>query len=95
MVSSPRVKVLYDLYHSVVEGEDPEAALSAAMHQVVHVQIADAPGRGEPGSGKIDWPDALALFDRLGYQGTIGLELQPTKPSSEAFGYIKDLCAQS
>jgi hydroxypyruvate isomerase len=95
MVGSPRVKVLYDLYHSVVEGEDPEAALSAAMHQVVHVQIADVPGRGEPGSGKIDWQGALALFERLGYRGTIGLELQPTKPSSEAFGYIKDLCVQS
>lgn len=92
MVDSPRVKVLYDLYHSVVEGEDPEAALSAAMHQVVHVQVADAPGRGEPGSGKIDWPGALAMFDRVGYAGTVGLELQPTKPSTEAFAYIQGLC---
>ena len=92
-VAHPRVKVLYDLYHSVVEGEDPEAALSAAMHQVVHVQVADAPGRGEPGSGKIDWPAALAMFERVGYKGTVGLELQPTKPSAEAFGYIRELCA--
>lgn len=93
MVDSPRVKVLYDLYHSVVEGEDPEVALAAAMHQVVHVQVADAPGRGEPGSGKIDWPGALALFERVGYKGTVGLELLPTKASSEAFGYIRGLCA--
>lgn len=92
MVDSPRVKVLYDLYHSVVEGENPEEALAAAMHQVVHVQIADAPGRGEPGSGKIDWPAALAMFDRLGYKGAVGLELQPTKPSVEAFAYIQGLC---
>ncbi|SMC40642.1 TIM barrel protein [Novosphingobium sp. B1] len=92
MVGSTRVKVLYDLYHSVVEGEDPEIALAAAMHQVVHVQIADAPGRGEPGSGEIDWPAALALFERLGYAGTVGLELQPTKPSAEAFAYIQELC---
>lgn len=67
--------------------------VSTAMHHVVHVQIADAPGRGEPGSGKIDWPGALARFERLGYKGTIGLELQPTKPSVEAFGYIRGLCA--
>lgn len=93
MIDSSRVKVLYDLYHSVVEGEDPEVALAAAMHQVVHVQVADAPGRGEPGSGKIDWPGALALFERVGYKGTIGLELLPTKPSAEAFGYIRGLCA--
>jgi hydroxypyruvate isomerase len=92
MVNSPRVKVLYDLYHSVVEGENPEEALAAAMHQVVHVQVADAPGRGEPGSGKIDWPGALSLFERVGYKGTVGLELQPTKPSAEAFGYIQGLC---
>lgn len=93
MVDHPRVKVLYDLYHSVVEGEDPEVALAAAMNQVVHVQVADAPGRGEPGSGKIDWPGALALFERVGYKGTVGLELLPTKPSAEAFGYIRGLCA--
>lgn len=93
MVDHPRVKVLYDLYHSVVEGEDPEVALAAAMHQVVHVQVADAPGRGEPGSGKIDWPGALALFERVGYKGTVGLELLPTRPSAEAFGYIRGLCA--
>lgn len=92
MVNSPRVKVLYDLYHSVVEGENPEEALAAAMHQVVHVQVADAPGRGEPGSGKIDWPGALSLFERVGYKGTVGLELQPTKPSAEAFAYIQGLC---
>lgn len=92
MLGSPRVKVLYDLYHSVVEGEEPEAALKAAMHQVVHVQVADAPGRGEPGSGLIDWPETLRMFERVGYKGTIGLELQPTKPSAEAFGYIQGLC---
>ena len=62
MLDHPRVKVLYDLYHSVVEGEDPEAALKAAMHQVVAVQIADAPGRGEPGSADIDWPGALVWW---------------------------------
>lgn len=91
MVDHPRVKVLYDLYHSVVEGEDPETALQGAMHQVVHVQIADAPGRGEPGSGDIDWPGALALFDRLGYRGLIGIECQPQRPSAEAFAYIQGL----
>lgn len=92
MVGSPRVKVLYDLYHSVVEGEDPESALKAAMHQVVHVQVADAPGRGEPGTGKIDWPATLAMFERVGYHGTIGLELQPQQPSAQAFTYVQDLC---
>lgn len=93
MVDHPRVKVLYDLYHSVVEGEDPETALAAAMHQVVHVQIADAPGRGEPGSGDIDWSGALAMFERVGYRGMIGIECQPRGTSAQALAYIQRLCA--
>lgn len=92
MLDHPRVKLLYDFYHSVVEGEDPESALKAAMHHVVHVQAADAPGRGEPGSGKIDWPAALAMFTRLGYRGTIGLEMQPTVATAQAVAYIQGLC---
>src|SRR4029079_7506239 len=55
-VGSPQVRVLYDLYHSVVEGEDPEVVLPEVVDLVGHIQIADAPGRGEPGTGDIDWP---------------------------------------
>ncbi|HET9630401.1 MAG TPA: TIM barrel protein [Novosphingobium sp.] len=93
IVASPRVRLLYDLYHSVVEGENPEEVLSAYVHLVDHVQIADAPGRGEPGSGAIDWPASLSLLERVGYKGLIGLELQPTRtPTGEALAYIQGLC---
>ncbi len=96
LVNSPRVRLLYDLYHSIVEGEDPKAVLPDVMHLVDHVQIADAPGRGEPGSGAIDWPAQLAMLQRLGYAGTIGVECSPTRqPTGEALTYIKDLCARS
>lgn len=96
MVASPRVRLIYDLYHSIVEGEDPAAVLPGAMHLVEHVQVADVPGRGEPGSGTIDWPAQLALLRRLGYCGTIGLELMPTRtPSGEALAYIQRLCAEA
>lgn len=95
LVKSPRVRLLYDLYHSIVEGEDPEAVLPGVKHLVDHVQIADAPGRGEPGSGTIDWPARLAMFERLGYTGTIGVECSPTRqPTGEALAYIKGLCAK-
>lgn len=94
MVASPRVRLIYDLYQSVVEGEDPEIVLPRAIHLVDHVQIGDFPGRGEPGSGTIDWPVQLALLDRLGYRGLIGLELTPTfSPTAEALRYIQDLCS--
>ena len=59
-VNSPYFGVLYDLYHSTVEGEDVAAELANAGDLIKYVQIADAPGRGEPGSGSIDWHARLA-----------------------------------
>ena len=95
IVASPRVRLIYDLYHSVVEGEDPAKVLPEVIHLVDHVQIADAPGRGEPGSGEIDWPASLALLQEVGYKGVIGLELQPTRaPTGDAFDYIRKLCLE-
>ncbi|KAH2557889.1 hypothetical protein KXV42_009064, partial [Aspergillus fumigatus] len=48
MVSSQRVRLIYDLYHSVVEGEDPVNVLPRVIHLTDHIQIGDVPGRGEP-----------------------------------------------
>lgn len=96
MVGSPRVRLIYDLYHSVVEGEDPVTVLPQVIHLVDHIQVGDVPGRGEPGSGGIDWPDMLALFQSVGYSGIIGLELMPTRaPSGDALVYIQRLCAEA
>ncbi len=91
-VSSPRVRLLYDLYHSVTEREDPFEVLPSVAHLVEHVQIADAPGRGEPGSGKIDWPAALGLLERVGYKGIVGVECSPTRATGEALALIRQLC---
>jgi len=89
----PRVRLLYDLYHSVVEGEDPAEVLPKVIHLVDHVQIADAPGRGEPGSGAIDWPAQINLLETVGYKGVIGVECQPTQTSTaDAIAYIQKLC---
>ena len=94
LVGSPRVRLIYDLYQSIVEGEDPAVVLPRAIHLVDHVQVGDVPGRGEPGSGTIDWPAQLALLRQVGYTGTIGLELTPTRtPSGTALAYIQQLCA--
>ena len=81
-VNSPRVKVLYDLYHSVAEGEDTQAVLSQIAGVIGHVQVADFPGRGEPGSGRIDWNEKLAQLRDSGYAGVIGVECHPTRPST-------------
>lgn len=87
-VGSPNFKILYDVYHSTVEAENPIEILSAEAQWIDYIQIADAPGRGEPGSGKIDWPKTLQAIDKAGYTGPIGLEFYPTKETKSALEYI-------
>ena len=94
-VNSPRVKVLYDLYHSVAEGEDTREVLRQIAGAIGHVQVADFPGRGEPGSARIDWNDKLAQLRESGYAGVIGVECHPTKASTaDALEYFIALCHQ-
>ena len=61
-VDSPFFGVLYDIYHSAVEGEDMAGELANAGDLVKYVQLADAPGRGEPGTGSLDWAERLGLL---------------------------------
>ncbi|MDR7158339.1 TIM barrel protein [Arthrobacter sp. BE255] len=92
-VDSPNFGVLYDLYHSTVEGENVAAELANAGDLIRYVQIADTPGRGEPGSGSIDWVARLADLRTSGYSGPIGLEYYPTIDSAKSVRYIQELVA--
>lgn len=94
-VDSEYFGVLYDIYHSSVEKEDMAAELASAGSIVKYVQLADAPGRGEPGSGDIDWPAALGTLRSSGYHGPIGLEYYPTQESVASLAYIRDVAASA
>lgn len=76
-VDSPAVRLLYDLYHSVIMGEQPAQVLASRGHLIGHVHLADAPGRHEPGTGHIDFPACLRVIAEAGYSGPIGLEFWP------------------
>lgn len=93
-VDSPRLTILYDLYHSLTQREDVEATLAAAAGLVGYVQLADVPGRGEPGSGSIDWAEQLGLLKASGYDGAIGLEFVPTIATSEAIVEIRRIVSE-
>jgi hydroxypyruvate isomerase len=88
-VGSPTVRLLYDIYHSAMMGEEPVAVLNGRTKLVGHVHFADAPGRGEPGSGSLDWRACLALLRRQGYAGRIGLEYRPTRTTSATLGFMR------
>jgi hydroxypyruvate isomerase len=93
-VGSPRVRLLYDAYHSIVMGEDPRTELAGAIDLVGHVQIADAPGRQEPGTGDVDWAALLGTLADLGYTGGVGLECRPSVSTSQAMAYIRKAASQ-
>ncbi|MBN9605337.1 MAG: TIM barrel protein [Actinomycetales bacterium] len=94
-VDSPFFGILYDLYHSTVEGEDVAAELANAGELLKYVQIADHPGRGEPGTGGIDWTARLGDLRQAGYDGPIGLEYYPTTDSAESVRYIQRIAADA
>jgi hydroxypyruvate isomerase len=79
------VAMLGDLYHLAVNGDDVDAVVTAHGHRLGHIQIADAPGRGAPGTGTLPlrrWVDAAAA---AGYRGRISLEYLPTAPDPFAW----------
>jgi hydroxypyruvate isomerase len=94
-VDSPSFGVLYDIYHSAVEGEDMAGELANAGDLVKYVQLADTPGRGEPGSGSLDWPSTLDILRASGYDGPIGLEYYPTHESAASVALIRELAASA
>jgi hydroxypyruvate isomerase len=88
-VGRENVRLQADVYHMVRSGEEPLAELERHWHLVEHVQVADAPGRGEPGTGAIDFAQIFALLDRRGYDGWVGLEYRPSTDDTDAsLGWI-------
>jgi hydroxypyruvate isomerase len=81
--------LLADLYHLTVNGDDVSKAITTYADRIAHVQIADAPGRNEPGTGEIPIEQYLAELQEAGYDGWIGLEYKPKATSTEAFAWLE------
>jgi hydroxypyruvate isomerase len=64
------------------------ATLREHIAQIGHIQLADSPGRNEPGTGEIHYPHVLAALDALGYQGYAGLEYNPATSSEVSFAWL-------
>jgi len=80
--------LLCDLYHLATNGDDLDRAISAYADRVAHVQIADAPGRHEPGTGSLDLDRHLDALAAAGYDGWAGLEYTPSGASVDSFAWL-------
>jgi hydroxypyruvate isomerase len=82
------VGFLCDLFHLANNGDDVGAAIASYADRVAHVQIADWPGRGEPGSGELDLDRHLGDLQARGYAGWVGLEYTPTTTTEESLAWL-------
>jgi hydroxypyruvate isomerase len=82
------LRLLLDLYHLAANGEDLDAAIESAAGRIGHVQIADFPGRHEPGTGGLDLRRYLDKIAATGYDGWVGLEYRPSGVSAESFDWL-------
>ncbi len=94
-VGDADVLLQYDAYHVNRMGGDPVAGLEALLGRGGHVQIADDPGRHQPGTGEIDFTALFALLDRAGYAGTVGLEYVPTADTAGSLSWLERLTQRS
>jgi hydroxypyruvate isomerase len=93
-VDRPNVRLQWDAYHMQRMEGNLVATVTEFLPRIAHIQIADSPGRGEPGTGEINFPFVLDAIDALGYDGWIGLEYNPTTATTEeSLGWMPERSA--
>jgi hydroxypyruvate isomerase len=79
----------YDIYHMQVMEGNLTITIRNNINKIGHMQLADNPGRHEPGSGEINFNNLLSFIDKLGYSGWIGCEYKPASKTEEGLGWLK------
>ena len=88
-VGSPNLGLQHDIYHMQVMEGDLAPTIEANLDVIRHIQIADTPGRHEPGTGEINYPFIFELLDRLGYDGWVGCEYRPLTTTAAGLGWVE------
>lgn len=87
-VGAPNTRLQYDIYHMQVMEGDLGPTLKALLPRIGHIQVADNPGRHEPGTGEIHYPFLFRLLDTLGYAGWVGAEYVPGSGTEAGLGWF-------
>ncbi|MBS4049827.1 MAG: TIM barrel protein [Methylomonas sp.] len=88
-LSHPRLRLQYDIYHMSRMGEDCAAFLSQHIDKIAHIQFADCPGRGQPGSGTLDFAALFEQIAGLPYKGWVGAEYKPGPCTADGLAWMK------
>jgi hydroxypyruvate isomerase len=85
------VGLQYDIYHAIRMGEDPFGFIAGHGRDISHIQIADVPGRHQPGTGDVDFAALFLVIDESGYDGWVSLEYIPEGATEDGFGLLREL----
>jgi hydroxypyruvate isomerase len=88
LVDHPNLWLQYDFYHMQVVQGDLVSGFLRLQERIAHVQVADHPGRHEPGTGEINFGYVFSALDRSGYRGWVGAEYRPLAGTSEGLGWF-------
>jgi hydroxypyruvate isomerase len=89
-VGSDNLFLQYDIYHMQVMEGDLARTIESELPIIAHMQLADNPGRNEPGTGEINYPFLLGHIDRIGYRGWIGCEYKPRTTTESGLGWARE-----
>lgn len=87
-VGSSNLYLQYDIYHMQIMEGDLARTIEANLPRIAHVQLADNPGRNEPGTGEINYPFLFGHLDAIGYGGWVGCEYKPKTTTAEGLGWL-------
>jgi hydroxypyruvate isomerase len=87
-VGSANLYLQYDIYHMQIMEGDLARTIEANLPKIAHIQLADNPGRNEPGTGEINYPFLFGFLDRIGYDGWIGCEYKPKGATTDGLGWL-------
>lgn len=90
-VEADNLRLQYDVYHMQIMEGDLAPTIDKYLKLIAHVQIADTPGRHEPGTGEINYPFIFDHLDRIGYKGYVGCEYRPRTSTVESLAWFRDL----
>lgn len=89
-VGHVNLKIQYDVYHAQRTEGELANTLQTHLDRIAHIQIADNPGRHQPGTGEINYRFLFDLLDRIGYDGYVGLEYVPLGTTEESLGWVRE-----